>query len=320
MYYISVVIPCYNATEWIEATLRSVVQQTVAPCEIIVVDDGSIDRSAEIVAAKFPSVRLIRIENGGPSRARNIGIEAAKGTWIQLLDADDLIHPQKLEWQTSSLANYDDSIAFVFSPWQRLYLENGQWEPRGNIESTGLYDDSYTHIFDQFTPLGSGLLRKSWLQEIGGFEVAHQPIEDVHLQLRLVHAGAKFVSVPTPSPVYYYRQLPKSFSQLNHRRFVDGCYANVKVADAFIHEHEHPTIAHRELLARHYVQVGRYYAEHDTLIFAAIVRRIEELVPGFVPASPRLLASLSKVIGYRQAEQFSVLYRKVKQALSRSAP
>ena len=96
---VTVVIPAYNAGRWIVETIRSALDQTHAPLEVIVVDDGSTDDTAA-VAERFPApVRVLRKSNGGPASARNRGIAAASGTWIALLDADDRWLPCKLERQ-----------------------------------------------------------------------------------------------------------------------------------------------------------------------------------------------------------------------------
>ena len=87
---ISVIIPLYNKEQIIERSLRSVLSQDYDNFEVIVVNDGSTDRSAEIVKA-IPDSRIVYVEqeNGGPSKARNIGVRIAKGNWIVFLDADD---------------------------------------------------------------------------------------------------------------------------------------------------------------------------------------------------------------------------------------
>ncbi len=93
---ISVVVPAYNA----ETTLASAFAQTSRPMEIIVVDDGSNDRTAEV--AGRAGARVIRTPNGGVAHARNVGIRAARGEWVALLDADDRWHPEKLATQWSA--------------------------------------------------------------------------------------------------------------------------------------------------------------------------------------------------------------------------
>lgn len=94
---ISVIIPLYNKEPIIEKSLRSVLSQDYDDFEVVVVNDGSTDRSAEIVKSiDDPRIRLIEQENGGPSKARNTGVKNAKGEWVVFLDADDEFLPGAL--------------------------------------------------------------------------------------------------------------------------------------------------------------------------------------------------------------------------------
>src|SRR4029077_18109690 len=100
---VSVVIPAYNAAEWVAETIESVLHQTYNDLEVIVVNDGSTDRTVDIAEeilrkGRFP-YRIVDQENSGPSSSRNRGCRTARGTWIQFLDADDLLHPRKIEVQ-----------------------------------------------------------------------------------------------------------------------------------------------------------------------------------------------------------------------------
>lgn len=110
---VSVVIPAYNAETYLAATIESVLAQTFRDLEIIVVDDGSKDRTAAI-ARSFPQVRYVYKENGGVSTARNRGIAEARGEFVALLDADDLWKPSKLQRQVELMrARREAGVCFA---------------------------------------------------------------------------------------------------------------------------------------------------------------------------------------------------------------
>lgn len=104
---VSVVMPCYNSAAFIEEAIRSVMAQTVMDWELIVLDDGSRDGTCEIVeklAAGDSRIRLVRsIENMGVARARNRGFDLCSGSYVALLDSDDIWHPEKLEVQLARM-------------------------------------------------------------------------------------------------------------------------------------------------------------------------------------------------------------------------
>src|SRR6266849_1163735 len=100
---ISVVIPAYNAVPYLKETIESALSQSYAPHEIIVVDDGSTDGTADIVRSFGSQVRLLQHTNRGPSASRNRGIEEATRDWIALVDADDLFLPDKLLLQVRAV-------------------------------------------------------------------------------------------------------------------------------------------------------------------------------------------------------------------------
>ena len=102
---ISVVIPVYNAERYIGEALDSVLQQTLPADEVIVVDDGSVDRTSQIVEGYQPRIRLIRQANAGQSSALNVGVAAATGDTFAFLDADDLWMPTKLALQCAVLSS-----------------------------------------------------------------------------------------------------------------------------------------------------------------------------------------------------------------------
>ncbi len=170
---VSVIIPAYNAAQHIERTIASALAQSHPVLEILVVDDGSRDRTPEIVETMPAPVRLIRKQNGGPASARNLGARQAQGTWLALLDADDLWFPDKLRMQLLSAA--DDQVGMVHClpdhrdqvVADRLTFEM-MWEQNWIINS-------------------SVLMRRVVFEELGGFNEAPEliSVEDYNLWLRV---------------------------------------------------------------------------------------------------------------------------------------
>src|SRR2546428_1968701 len=100
---VSVIIPCFNASEWIREALNSVVAQNYDNLEIIAIDDGSTDDSGDIIRDEFGFVRLVRTPNRGVSRARNLGTRLSSGQFCQYLDADDVLAADKIRKQMAVL-------------------------------------------------------------------------------------------------------------------------------------------------------------------------------------------------------------------------
>jgi hypothetical protein len=110
---VSIITPCYNGAPYIRRTIESALNQTVAPMEMIVIDDGSTDESASIAESFGPPVRVIRQANQGESVARNRGIAEARGSHLLFLDADDLLAPESLERLTRALVGRPRSVAIM---------------------------------------------------------------------------------------------------------------------------------------------------------------------------------------------------------------
>lgn len=185
---ISVVIPAYRAIDTIDVAIRSVLAQTVPPAEIIVVDDGSPDATAEHVARHYPSVRLVRQANAGCGMARNAGARVASGDWLAFLDADDAWLPGKLERQIPETRAADIAVVACRCAGQR--------EPPF-LPSPG-FDDLWER--NQLV-VSSSLVRRAAFEEAGGFW-SRRACEDYHLWLRLTAMGWKVANCPEELVVY----------------------------------------------------------------------------------------------------------------------
>ncbi|HTJ56906.1 MAG TPA: glycosyltransferase family 2 protein [Devosiaceae bacterium] len=213
---VSVVIPSFNAAQWINKTLQSAQFQTVEDIEIIVVDDGSVDDTAYIVqlaAMRDNRIRLIRQPNGGVARARNTGIAAARAAFIAPLDADDLWHPARLEKHLAAFETAGEDIGVVYSPFVRI---NDGDEVGARQYCSGTEGDIfYPHLVENFVGNGSGItVRTSIAREIGGYSFAlrdqtAQGYEDWLFQLKAAHKY-KFLCVPLY--LIGYRNIPANMS------------------------------------------------------------------------------------------------------------
>ncbi len=182
---ISVVIPAYNSRAFIPDAIDSVLGQTYRDFEIIIVDDGSTDAIGELIEARYPDARCLRIEHGGPSRARNTGIRNARGEFIAFLDADDIWLPTKLEKQIEYFDGHPD-VAMVFT-------ENHYFDDSGTIDYSFKLDKRIlmkgnvpANIF-----LYSGvatptvIVRKNVFDEVGYFDEELSIAEDDNLWIRI---------------------------------------------------------------------------------------------------------------------------------------
>ncbi len=123
---VSIIVNCFNQSRYLERAVTSVLSQTFSDLECIIVDDGSTDNTqqvAETLRQKDPRVSYYFKQNGGLPAARNFGIQKAQGEWIQCLDADDWIAPDKISYQLSYLNNYQYHQNIVFySDYVRVFL------------------------------------------------------------------------------------------------------------------------------------------------------------------------------------------------------
>ena len=202
-YLVSVIIPCYNYADYIAETLESILSQTYSHWEVIVVDDGSVDSTSQIVAGYVERDSRIQYhyqQNQGLSAARNKGISLARGEYIQLLDADDFIAKTKLEIQVDVLSNnegaslvYGDTYIFtheldVNTPrkFRKFTFTMPPMSGRGGALAVHMAPDNI------FLP-GGPLFKRSMAENIGQFNKSLFSLEDWDFWYRAVLKGYEFV-------------------------------------------------------------------------------------------------------------------------------
>lgn len=182
---VSVIIPVYNGGRYLGAALRSVFRQDYGPTEIIVVNDGSSDNSAE-VAVSFKDIIYFYQENRGVAAARNTGIAAATGEFIAFLDADDIWRKNKLTLQIDWLLNHPQ-IGYVTAKFRNL-LEKGIDQPKWL---------KHEHLIeDQVGGMPNLVVRKSVFQRTGLFDTGCRSGSDLEWVLRAKDAGIRGDTLP----------------------------------------------------------------------------------------------------------------------------
>ena len=201
---VSVVIPAYNADPWVDGTLASVLVQTHGHLEVIAVDDGSTDGTVgRLRACSDPRLRVIEQANAGACAARNRGLAEAAGDFVQFLDADDLLSPDKIERQVARL---QASPAGCLAVSGTVYFDDGTdpWTQTGDAGYPALdSDDPVQWLVDLWTPgpgygpgrwgmvpLHAWLLPRSAVDRAGPWDPTLAQDQDGEYMTRVLLAGA----------------------------------------------------------------------------------------------------------------------------------
>ncbi|MDB5683354.1 MAG: epsH [Sphingomonas bacterium] len=226
---ISFLVASYNAAAFLEQAVRSALAQRGVRVEVLIVDDGSTDESRRIaqdLAAEDPRVRCLRTPvNLGPAGARNIAVDAARGTWLAVLDSDDRIDPYRscrlIEAAEQAKADMiaDDLLVFDGSAGEaaRRFLDPARAAAPGWIGLERYFAE--TRMFGRTPDLGflKPMIRADFLRAHGiRYDESLRIAEDDALIVRLLLAGARYWLLP--EPLYHYR---KHASSISHRLSVD---------------------------------------------------------------------------------------------------
>jgi glycosyltransferase involved in cell wall biosynthesis len=204
---VSVFIPAYNAAPYLAAAVESILQQTFRDLEVIVVDDGSTDGTAQVLEAyDDPRLRVIRQENQGISGASNTGISAARGPLVARLDADDVAYPERLERQVAYMREHPDCVLVgtgvdMLCPAGLVLYEKKVPADHEEIARALWSGDSQAVVHPTM------MAQREVVEHIGGYRTQYSTVEDFDLYLRLLPLG-RFANLPVA--LVGYRQHPAS--------------------------------------------------------------------------------------------------------------
>jgi glycosyltransferase involved in cell wall biosynthesis len=227
---ISVIIPSYNSARFVLQAVQSALKQTYSRVEVIVVDDGSTDDTRERLVPQNGRIRYVYQSNGGPSKARNRGIDEAQGDLIAFLDADDQWLPEKLQKQWKNLQANPDAC-LVHTDLYRLYEPNGTivHKYRDRKQFSGYCYHEF--FWGNAVVTSSVLVTRRCLEEIGGFDekIWRASTEDLDLWLRIArHFPLSYVD----EPLVLYREHPTNASHNERIMLEDRYYVLAKALQA----------------------------------------------------------------------------------------
>ena len=213
MTMISVVIPAYNCARSLSRALESALLQLEPGDEVIVIDDGSSDDTAQVAARFAGKIKYIYQPNAGPAAARNSGVGEARGEWIAFLDADDYWLPGKLGLQKKLILKYPEAALFC----------GGRVEKEGEAASSVQAESAATDILplERFIKHNSVntstvVMRKDVFMRLGGFDTSFSGPEDFDLWMRVAKERAV---IYIDTPLSFYRSAPGSLS-MDDRSFL----------------------------------------------------------------------------------------------------
>lgn len=201
---VSVIIPVYNQEKYIKECVDSVINQSYSNIEIIVVDDGSTDKTPDILRTYGDKIKYIRQENQGPSSAVNKGIRSANGSLICWLGSDDLYMPNKIERQVEFLQN-DQSISVVYSDYITI---DSYGNEINKVHISHPSQEKFTRmlLIRNFINGSTVMMRRECLDNVGFYDENLGADPDGDMWFRLLKNGYKFGHIPEPLVKYRWHQ------------------------------------------------------------------------------------------------------------------
>lgn len=246
---VSVVLPTYNRADLLARSLRSVLEQSWRDLEVIVVDDGSTDHTAEVVrSCGDPRVRYVeRRENAGAAVARNTGIEAAAGRFIAFQDSDDVWHPEALEKRMQAFADAPADTGVVYCGFWRTQDGRKRYIPARHIEPRD-GEVLGSLLRGNFVSTQTAVVRRACFERVGPFDADLPPLEDWDFFLRVAaHYAFRLVDEALVESLVLEDSI--SASRPNYLAAYEG----------ILRKHRARIDATPGLLPLHYATIGNYY-------------------------------------------------------------
>ncbi|MBK9990054.1 MAG: glycosyltransferase [Verrucomicrobia bacterium] len=301
---VSIIIPCFNAERYLEATLVSALSQTVPPLEVIVVDDHSTDRSRAIAAAHSPQVIVLDNPGKGASAARNTGTSHARGEFLQYLDADDLLEPHAIASRTRALEDTGADVAI--GDWQRYLFDGSLWSA-GGIESGALPEQNTpadVQVLRGFwAPPAAILYRRTLCEKIGRWQETLPIIQDARFLLDAGRLGGRFIHFPGVSARYRQHRADSLSSGAKPALFWRDVLQNTREVELLWRAAGRIDTTTNEALAGAYAHCARVGFLHDRSLFEDALVDFRRFPSAKISRFLRTALMLKLIVGYRFARE-----------------
>jgi glycosyltransferase involved in cell wall biosynthesis len=314
---VSILIPCYNAERWIMAAVESALAQTYSSKEVIVVDDGSTDGSLEIIKRFGDRIRWETGANRGGNAARNRLLELAQGAWVQYLDADDYLLPDKLELQVDYLRIRPDTDVLYGQVTREDWTEKGISRDLQIIPEP---HDPWILLARWYLPqTGGPIWRKAALLSIGGWKLDQPCCQEHELYLRLLMSGKCFTFCPHKGAMYRIW----SKETVCHKDESETRRQRLKIleqAEIFLRDTHRLSSLRQKAISLARFQIARLTWPEDPGEAEKIVDELLRSDPGFRPQGnqpgghhpPASYRLLWRLLGFRMAENAASAARRLR--------
>ena len=294
---VTIGIPCFNSARWIKAAVDSALGQDWPAKEIIVVDDGSTDGSHEILKDYGDAIRVIFAEHRGSNPARNEVLRQSKGEWIQYLDADDFLLPEKISRQFSEAGDCVCNI--IYSPV--LIDENNTRRTSELDMNLDIYCQWLTW---QLPQTGGCLWRKEALEKIGGWNEAMPCCQEHELYMRALKTDLRFQYTPTPNAVYRIWS-DETLCRKDKRLVMRVKTGLIDEMRAWMESRNLWNATSQDVAGQACFEMSRTFAQYDLDAAAAYhhARKAAGLIAVKGPAAPVAYRIVYSLAGFKPAEQ-----------------
>jgi glycosyltransferase involved in cell wall biosynthesis len=300
---VSIIIPCFNADRWIQEAIDSCLAQTYANVEIIVIDDGSTDRSLEIIRGYGDRIRWESNSNQGGCYARNRGFALSTGDYLQYLDADDYILPEKIEKQVIALERSGADV--VYGDWRyQKHLPDGTafldavnlGGPKADFLEALLLDSQW------IAPMAFLFTRASVVRS-GGWDENLKTGQDRDFFISIALGRARFHYQPGCDSIYR-RYGNVTVSTSSKTRWRDGHFALMEKTELKLAQLGQLSQRYRQALAHsYYEKIRADRATIDRTQYDWALKKIKNLNPSFEPAQVKQsYLILQRILGFEQTE------------------